>query len=655
MLRLLPAASLLLLVPADAASAAELRLPAVFSDGMVLQRESSAPIWGWADPGDQISLRGSWPGAAPVTAAADASGRWRAELATPAAGGPFSVEVTSGDETLELSDVLIGEVWLCSGQSNMEWTLDLILPAARRTEAVNERTANLDRAQVRFFDIPQTTAEAPREDCNARWWTASGDDSLRCSAVAYFFACALQDRLDIPIGLVVSAWGGTRAEAWTSEEVVQQFPYHAATLERIRNADPNQYASAVESFWERVDDSRYWTRSFPSADFDDEGWDVQVLPAHFESGPVGDHDGVVWYRRSVEVPSDWDAQELELVLSPIDDMDETFWNGVSIASTLAPGSHAQVRRYRVPAHLVTAGQAVIAVRAVDTGGPGGFAPRADAEGRAPIRLSFEGADLDLTGEWRVRRGAPVRSLPSVPAKQTTNQNTPAALFNGMIAPILPFGIRGAIWYQGESNRYRAEEYRELFPAMISDWRARWEAPELPFYFVQLAPYGYGGGDDGKTALVREAQARAARELPATGMALTADIGNARDIHPVNKWTVGERLALFALRDLYGFAGTLAEGPRLRRAVPAGGELSLEFDHVHGTLQSIGEQIDQFEVAGEDGVYAAAQARISADGQGIILSSPEVEAPVHARYLWNDAGYASVMGGAGLPMAPFRTR
>ncbi len=655
MLRSLPLTSLLFVATSALTAAADLRLPAVFSDGMVLQRETAAPLWGWAEPGQEVSLRGTWTDAQAVTARAGDDGKWRAKLQTPAAGGPFRVEVTAGAETLAVEDVLVGEVWLCSGQSNMEWTLDLILPDAQRSAAVSERTASGDRPGVRFFDIPQTIAERPAEDCDARWWSASNGDALRCSAVAYFFACELQDRLDIPIGLVVSAWGGTRAEAWTSEEVVSGFPYHAATLERIRNDDPGQYATAVEAFWKRVDDGRFWTRSFRAADFDDTGWEAQVLPAHFESGPVGEHDGVVWYRRTVNVPGDWDAQELELVMSPIDDMDETFWNGVSIASTLAPGSHAQVRRYKVPAHLVTAGQAVLAVRAVDTGGPGGFTPQAGADGRPPMRLSLEDTDLDLTGQWRVRRGAPVRAIPSVPAKQSTDQNSPAALYNGMIAPILPYGIRGAIWYQGESNRYRADEYRELFPAMITDWRARWGQPELPFYFVQLAPYRYGGGDDGRTALVREAQALAAEELPATGMALTADIGNAGNIHPIDKWTVGERLALFALRDLYGPAETVAEGPRIRRAVPDGGQLALEFDHVQGGLRALSEPIDQFEVAGEDGAYVTAVARISEDGQRIILSSPQVEAPVSARYLWNDAGYASIMGGAGLPMAPFRTR
>lgn len=652
MLRLLSPLALLLLTPA---AAAQLRLPTVFSDGMVLQREATAPVWGWAEPGQEVSVRGSWDGAVAARATADTEGRWRATLSTPAAGGPFRLEVRAGDQAADVEDVLVGEVWLCSGQSNMEWTLDLILPAARRSVGLDERTTGLDRPEVRFFDIPQTTAEAPRDDCDARWWAASGNDALRCSAVAYFFACELQDRLQVPIGLVVSAWGGTRAEAWTSEEVVSRFPHHAASLERIRSADPADFARATQAYWKGIDGGRFWTRRFPSPDFDDSDWEVQALPAHFESGPVGNHDGIVWYRRALEVPAAWDAQELELTMSPIDDMDETFWNGVSIASTLEPGSHATVRRYRVPAHLVTSGPAVLAVRAVDTGGPGGFAPRTDPQGRPPIRLSFGAEDLDLGGEWRVRRGAPVQALPPRPAKVGTNSNTPAALYNGMIAPILTYGVRGAIWYQGESNRYRADEYRTLFPAMITDWRERWGDLELPFYFVQLAPFRYGGDVDDSTARVREAQALAATDLPATGMALTADIGNARDIHPVNKWTVGERLARFAFRDLYGFPDVVADGPTLRRAVPSGAELVLEFDHVHGRLEAIGSTIGEFQVAAEGGEYVAAEARISDDGQRIVLRAAGVAAPVDARYLWSDAGYASVRGGSGLPVAPFRTR
>ncbi len=654
MLRLF-ATALLSISTAAAAGAADLRLPAVFSDGMVLQREAQAPVWGWAAPGQTVSVCGTWKGARAARVQAGEDGRWRTSLETPAAGGPFQIEFTAGEQSAKVDDVLIGEVWLCSGQSNMEWTLDLILPAAQRSAAVPEKTAKADRPLVRFFDIPKTTAERPMEDCDARWWAASGNDALRCSAVAYFFACELQDRLDIPIGLVVSAWGGTRAEAWTSEEVVGGFPHHAAALKRVRNADPATHARAVEAFWKRVDDSRFWTKPFRSPAFDDSAWEVQTLPAHFEAGPVGEHDGVVWYRRTVEVPGDWDAQTLELTLSPIDDMDETFWNGFSVASTLSPGSHSKIRRYSIPAHLVSAGAATLSVRAIDTGGPGGFAPGQGDPGRPAMRLSYGGEDLDLTGEWRVRRGAPVQALPSVPALEQTRSSTPAALYNGMIAPILTYGIRGAIWYQGEANRYRAEEYRELFPAMITDWRNRWSDPELPFYFVQLAPYTYGGGDDGKTALVREAQALAAQELAGTGMALTADIGNARDIHPVNKWAVGERLARFALRDLYGEPGVIAEGPRLRRAVSRGGELVLDFDHVHGALEAQGEVIGEFEVAGQDGVYVPAAARISEDGQRVILESEAVTSPVDARYLWNDAGYSQIMGGAGLPMAPFRTR
>ena len=264
--------------------------------------------------------------------------------------------------------------------------------------------------------------------------------------------------------------------------------------------------------------------------------------------------------------------------------------------------------------------------------------------------------LDLSGPWRVRKGPIAGRLPDAPMPVGVNQHTPAALFNGMIAPLVPYGIRGFTWYQGESNRYRAEEYRTLFPAMIVDWRTRWNDLELPFYFVQLAPYDYGKGDaGGKTAIVREAQADVVNGLVRTGMALTADVGNPRDIHPIDKWTVGERLARLALRDLYGQPDVIAEGPTLRGVTANGAALRVDFDHVAGGLSMIGDALAHFEVAGVDGHFVAAEAAITDDGRAVVLRAAGVALPTRARYLWDDAAEATLMGGAGLPAAPFRSR
>ncbi|MEM9378497.1 MAG: sialate O-acetylesterase [Planctomycetota bacterium] len=630
---------------------AELRLPSVVSDGMVLQRDAEAPLWGWADPGATVLVAPSWLDA-PVRATAGEDGRWTAQVATPGAGGPHLITVRAGEETLVVDDVLIGEVWLCSGQSNMEWELYKTIDAARETGTLPEATTSLARTSIRFFDVPRTAAGAPADDVQAEWVAAEGEAALPCSAVAYFFGCRLRDELQVPVGLVVSSWGGTTAQAWTGTETVSQFPDHARALERVANADPSAQAERVRAFWAEVDGKAWWMRRFSAATFDDAGWDVHAQPASFEEGPVGAHDGVVWYRRTIDVPADWAGRNVELAMPPIDDADETFWNGASVGTTVEPGGWSKPRRYVVPGALVTAGPTTIAIRVVDTGGPGGFG----GDDGADLRASCGDAAIDLSGAWRVRKGPGVASLPPLPMPVAVDHRTPAGLYNGMIAPLIPYRVRGVIWYQGESNRSRAEEYRALFPAMIVDWRARWSDMGLPFYLVQLAPYEYGRSDEGgKTAIVREAQADVVTGLPGTGMALTADIGNPRDIHPVNKWDVGDRLARLAFRDIYGMPDVVAEGPTLRSVEREGDALRVRFDHVAGGLSVRGDALAHFEIAGATGEFTPAAATIADDGASVLLRADGVPEPARARYLWDDAAEATLMGGAGLPAAPFRTR
>ncbi|MEM1448973.1 MAG: sialate O-acetylesterase [Planctomycetota bacterium] len=654
--QLLSTARLLALLPFALSSLAplaraELRLPSVVSDGMVLQREAEVPLWGWADAGATVLVLPSWLDA-PVRATAGEDGRWMARVATPAAGGPHQITVTEGAETLTVEDILIGEVWLCSGQSNMEWELYKTIEAAREAGTLPEATTSLARPSIRFFDVPRTFAGTPADDVTARWAAAEGEAALSCSAVAYYFGCRLRDELQVPIGLVVSSWGGTTAQAWTGTETVSQFPDHARSLERVRSADPSEQAERVRAFWSAVDDKAWWTRRFSAEAFDDAGWDVHVQPASFEEGPVGPHDGVVWFRRTIDVPAEWAGKDVELAMPPIDDADETFWNGASVGTTVEPGGWSKPRRYVVPGANVIAGPTTIAIRVVDTGGPGGFG----GDGSAGLRATCDDAMIDLSGEWRVRKGSSASSLPPLPMPVAVDHRTPAGLFNGMIAPLVPYSVRGVIWYQGESNRSRAEEYRALFPAMIVDWRSRWEDLGLPFYFVQLAPYEYGRSDvGGKTAIVREAQADVVTGLPATGMALTADIGNPRDIHPVNKWDVGDRLARLAFRDLYGMPDVVAEGPTFKSAEREGEALRVRFDHVGGGLAVRGDGLAHFEIAAATGDYVPATATIADDGESVLLRADGVSAPTRARYLWDDAAEATLMGDAGLPAAPFRSR
>lgn len=633
---------------------AELKLPAILSSGMVLQQQASVPIWGTAEPGQSVMVIahfGDAPGIE-ATVRADDAGYWRVDLSTPKAGGaPGTIHISAGAETLELDDVVTGEVWLCSGQSNMEWRVSQSIEAARMsTELAPEETA-LEPSGIRHFTVERAIALDPAEDCTGQWVEAAGNDALNCSAAAYYFARRLQEELDVPVGLIVSSWGGTTAQVWTSAEVVSTFPDHARTLTnlRARSGQADLTAAELDAYWNEVDDSAFFARRFKSPEFDDSHWSTAAQPASFTSVGLDSFDGVVWYRTDVDVPANWAGSDLVLELPPIDDHDETFWNGQRIGSLLKPNAWNMPRRYTVPASAVTAGKASLVVRALDTGGGGGF-------GAGQMRLVNGEEWIDLAGDWRYRKGVSAKNAGRPPMPPSVNNRTPSALYNAMIAPLIPYRIQGFLWYQGESNRTRAKEYGALFPAMIVDWRTRWNDLELPFYFVQIAPYNYGEAEAGPHLIadLRQAQANATR-LPSTGMVLTADIGNPRDIHPKNKWEVGRRLALFALRDVYGMEGLEPDGPTARSAMVDGDKMTLAFDHVSGSLSGKAESLDHFELKGTGGDFRPASASISKDGQSIVLQASGIAKPTAARYLWNDTAQSSVAGGTGLPMAPFQIK
>ncbi|QDV09899.1 hypothetical protein Poly30_54600 [Planctomycetes bacterium Poly30] len=636
---------------------AELKLPAVLSSGMVLQQEASVPIWGRANPGETVTVTANWgeaTGKPPteVNVQADADGHWMVKISTPKAeGNEFQVRVSTGPETVELENVVLGEVWLCSGQSNMEWRISDSMDAARQSPDLSAEDISLEPSRIRHFTVSRAYALEPAEDCGGRWLDASGENALPCSAVGYFFARAIQQELDVPIGLVISSWGGTTAQVWTSAEVVSAFPDHAKALEEIRarGGEATLSETEIDAFWNGVDEAAFFESRFKSPDFDDGHWDTTSVPTSYDDLGLSGFDGVVWFRTVVDVPPSWAGSDLVLELPPIDDHDETFWNGERIGSKLERGAWSTPRRYGVPAESVKGGAASLTIRALDTGGQGGF-------GAGAAKLSRGDEWIDLAGEWRYRRGVPSASAGRPPAPPQVDHRLPSALYNAMLAPLIPYAVRGVLWYQGESNRSSADEYRSLFPAMIVDWRTRWDDLALPFYFVQIAPYRYGEGPEGEdaTARLREAQAMATR-LPATGMALTADVGNPRDIHPKNKWEVGRRLALFALHDLYGHPEIEPDGPTLRSATLAGDRLVLDFDHVAGGLQKTGPALEHFELQAADGTFVPAVAEITGEGRTITLRAEGVGEPKAARYLWSDAAESSVRGGTGLPMAPFRTR
>ena len=626
-----------------APAVADVKCAAIFGDHMVLQRNSEVAVWGWADPGEHVTVQGSWSDLAPVTVTGS-DGGWSVRVATPEAGGPHTLKV-QGSNDLTFQDVMVGEVWVCSGQSNMEWSV-------RASANPDEEIASANHPNLRIFDVARAISTAPVEDVRGSWAAVTPETIASFSAVGYSFGRELQANFgtDIPVGLIGSNWGGTVAESWTSREGLADYEEFAPLIDRI---DEHLAGTAEDPL--TVKQERWWanllaTDAGGKADWmqprvDTAGWQDVSLPGLFKDFGKGDFDGVMWYRRAVTVPADWAGKDLVLELGPVDDMDLTYLNGALVGATKVPGNHARPRQYTIPADKVHAGRAnVLAVAAVDTGGAGAVG----LDTNMLLRPKEGEGSLDLSGTWRARAGSPIGTFDTYPGGGSWfHANYVTALHNGMIAPIVPYGIRGAIWYQGESNRGRAAQYRRVFPGMITDWRNKWGIGDFSFYFVQLAPFHYGG-DTGQLAELREAQLMTL-DLPNTGMAVTMDIGNVRDIHPRNKQDVGKRLARWALAKDYGY-DLVYSGPLYRSMVVVGDAARLHFEHGAG-LRSDGPPTN-FTMAGPDGVFHPATAVI--DGEMIVVRSEQVAQPRSVRYCWGTTDEGNLFNGAGLPASSFRT-
>lgn len=633
---------------------ADVRLPAIFANDMVIQRETQAPVWGWADPGEPVVVRASWPNAKIVETKAGADGRWSIKLPTPAAGGPYTIAV-AGKNSITLGNVMVGEVWICSGQSNMEWPVSASMDAEKEIAAA-------DFPNIRQFDVPNVIAYAPQSDCKGTWQTCSPKTAANFTAVGYYFGRELHRKLNVPIGLINSTWGGTVAEAWASEQTIAAMPDFAKDMEWVRGqrrdaADLGSEAKkARDAWWGAVNQDRTKHGDLAASSFDDSGWAKTTLPGAW-AGDLAGFDGVIWYRRSIELPKEFVGKDLHLALGPIDDMDAVWFDGQQVGGYQTMGYHGQARHYRIPASLTTAGRHTICIAAADLLATGGLTGKPEdlylsvlPPGSAvEDEKSRTGERLPLAGEWKWQRGPALKDLPSWPTEGENNPNKCTVLYNGMIAPVQTYAIRGAVWYQGESNRGRAAQYRTLFPAMIADWRRVWNQGDFPFYFVQIAPYRYGG-DTGQTAELREAQMMT-MATPNTGMAVTMDIGNPADIHPTNKQEVGRRLSLWALAKTYGQASGEYCGPIYKSMKVEGSSIRVEFDHADG-LALKDADLSFFDIAGADGKFVPATAVI--DGQSVVVSSSSISSPTAVRYGWDDDGEPNLFNGSGLPASPFRT-
>lgn len=643
--------------PGAPAAGAQTRVSSLVGDHMVVERGRPVRLTGTDLPGQMVHATLAGRSAA---AKADAAGHWLIALPALDAGGPFELTV-EGSRTLIFADVWSGEVWLASGQSNMELPLT-------RTIGADDAVAG-GCPGLRLFTVPQKTAAAPRPDVEGKWQVCDPAVAAGFSAVAFHFGRDVHRALGVPVGLILAAWGGTPAEAWTPREALLADPALRPMVEALDAAehDPQRRIDLAKALadWETKSfhqDTGNRGERLGYAKGGGAGWAKMEIPQVWENAGLA-IDGAVWFRREVTLPEAWAGRELALSLGALDDFDVTYWNGERIGATGAetPQYYAHPRHYVIPGRLAKPGRNMVAVRVFDHYGSGGFAGTAAQLSVGPLESTV--ASLPLAGPWqyKIERRLPPAKVDWATRPAALGAGDPQSatvLWNGMLAPLtaaMPLPLAGVIWYQGESNVGRAAQYRTLFPTMIRAWRAAFRQPALPFLYVQLpnyedpaakAPPGEGGWAD-----LREAQAAALRE-PKTAMVVTLDIGEGTNLHPRNKREVGRRLALQALRMVYG-RDTLAAGPTFQSAVRAGAAIRVHFASVAGGLETSDDAPPRgFLIAGTDRSWHAASARIDRDG--VVVSSPEVSAPIAVRYGWGNDPANTLRNGADLPAAPFRT-
>ena len=646
--KFLAGAALLVLASAGAGAAEEHAfLHPLFCDHAVLQRGVAVPVWGWSAPGATISV--SFAGQTRTTMV-DKNGKWLLKLKSLRASAEsrsLCVSNLTTHESAVINDVLVGDVWLCSGQSNMEMGVG----ACNATNDI--ATANFP--QIRLLTVPRCVAMEPVDTLSCQWLPCSPETIKQgmwggFSAAGFFFGRELNRELKIPIGLIHSSWGGTVAEAWTSAEGLAPVGDFNETLQRLRDEAGGKnkidYAQAYEQWCQQKDSGTQ--QGWATAETVD--WKSVPLPQTFDKFGLADFDGIVWFHREFDLPADWAGKNLKLEFGWIDDIDTTWVNGVKVGQI---NRVDRSRIYTVPASALKAGKNFITVRVLDTGGNGGFLAHPE-EFRLLPADDQQAAPISLVGTWQMHESTPLAQLGSPPLPpDLSNPNVTTVLYNGMIAPLLPFAIKGAIWYQGEANADRAKQYRRLLPAMIGDWRNRFGVGDFPFYIVQLAAFQATNSEprDNNWAELREAQMLTAKMVPNCGLALAIDIGDAGDIHPKNKQEVGRRLALAALAQTYG-KKIEASGPWYRSLKVDGNKIRLKFDHVDGGLVAKGGKLAGFAIAGEDHKFVWADAVI--DDKTVVVSSPEVAKPVAVRYAWDSNPVCNLYNQAGLPAVPFRT-
>ncbi|HBY51062.1 MAG TPA: sialate O-acetylesterase [Marinilabiliales bacterium] len=620
---------------------AQVYLPKVFGDNMVLQRELKIPVWGNSTPGATIIAE---LGNTKSTTKADQEGKWMVHLPKFKAGGPYTLKIYEEGkpgEGVVLSGILVGDVWLASGQSNMEWQV-------QQAKDASVEIANANFPQLRFLMVEHSNEVKPQTDISTSGWKVCDSNTVKeLSAVAYFFARKIHVDQNVPIGIVQSTWGGTRIEPWTSREMLLTSPI---TRECTLSADTLHY-NREDIIRDSLKQVRFWDivynpqnnaeKIFPAPDYDDSDWTEIAMPNVLKDFGIGYYEGMVWMRKKISLPESYSGKDLTINLGHPEMTYSLYFNGSEICKNkwYSNATHS----YTIPAALVQPGENTITVRIAMLWGGGGLNPAND------IYITDGSTEITLAGNWLYKKDLE----PAIP-KMSNNQGYPTVLFNSMINPLVPYGIKGFLWYQGESNAEEAYNYRKLFPMLIADWRQHWQQGNLPFLFVQLANYMERKPlpSESEWAELREVQTLTLSQLN-TGMACTIDIGDAGSVHPLNKQEVGRRLALIANKTVYKQDGIIISGPMFRSYKKEGNRIRISFSSIgSGLSTSNGKEVKGFAIAGDDKQFHWAKAVI--EGNEVVVYCDEVENPEAVRYAWADNPECNLINSEGLPAVPFRT-
>lgn len=621
---------------------AEIRLPHLISDGMVLQRNTQLNIWGWAAAAEIVSVRFNGH---TYKAIADNAGKWKLTLPAMKAGGPYSMKI-DGSNHLEINNILIGDVWICSGQSNMT------IPMERVKEKYPEDIATSENVFIRhFFLATRYNFNQPEEDTPpGKWESANSKTVLEFTAAGYFFAKQLYNRYHVPIGLINSTVGGPPIESWMSKEALKAFPQYLAMAEKFTDSlytdSIKKQDAAINNQWygyiKQNDSGLTGARPWFDALYNAEGWSTMQIPGYWDEQGLKGVNGVIWFRREIDISAAMAGKPAKLFMGRIIDADYTYVNGVQVGNITY---QYPPRRYEIPAGLLKAGRNTITIRVINSSGKGGFVFD------KPYYLTGGDTKIDLKGSWQYKTGV------STPALQNNTVNIlyqPLGLFNSMVAPLLNYKIKGIAWYQGEGNLHRPADYNELLSAMIIDWRKKWKQGNFPFLYVQLANYGEANKTPSESnwAELREQQLKTLA-VANTAMAVAIDLGEWNDLHPLNKKDVGNRLALAAQHLAYGDKNIVYSGPLYQSMKIEGNKIILAFNNAgSGLISKGGDELKQFAIAGADKKFVWATAKIV--GGKVIAWNDAIPHPRYIRYAWADNPEgANLYNKEGLPAPPFR--